>query len=150
MNTYFLTATHILCYLVFAQKRGAAATSEEIAFNILLHPSNVRKLAFLLSEKELIRPTQGVKGGYGLAKKAELISLADIYAAVGELNPDFLGVQKMTDKSKKCTTVIKGVQTILNSQIRKIESEMIQSLAQVFISDVCEQTLKLLEVKNVF
>jgi len=142
MNTYFLTATHILCYLVFAQKRGAAATSEEIAFNILLHPSNVRKLAFLLSEKELIRPTQGVKGGYGLAKNAELISLKDIYDAVSELNNDFLGIQKINNKSKKCTAVIKNIQVVLNEKLGKIEADMIESLGLIFISDVYEATLK--------
>jgi len=134
-----------VCYVAWGQQRGVLATSEEMSFHLLMQASNVRRLALILSEKEIIKPIEGAKGGYVLARKAECTSLTAIYAAVEDLNPDFMGLKKMIDKAKKCTTLVKDTQIVLNNQLRRVEAEMIQTLGLVFISDVQEASLKQIE-----
>lgn len=96
MNNYFGTASHIMCYLALAQKEAFLAPSERIAIHLSIYAEDVRKLAGLLQQKELIVNIKGPGGGYRLAKKAELISLRDIYEAVEEPNADFWRLKKIS------------------------------------------------------
>lgn len=61
---------------------GRQATSSELASSINTSPSFVRRILAKLSKAGLVSTTIGKSGACVLAKKAEDISLLEIYAAV--------------------------------------------------------------------
>ena len=59
-------------------------TSAEIAAHNGTHPGFVRRVLGLLRAAGLVDSAKGHAGGWTLARAAEAITLADVYAALGE------------------------------------------------------------------
>ena len=79
-NTQFSIAVHLLIALGFDS--GRQATSSELAGSINTSPSFVRRILAKLSKANLVATTTGKSGSCLLAKRAEDISLLEIYKAV--------------------------------------------------------------------
>ncbi len=79
-NTQFSIAVHLLIALGF--DGGRQATSGELAGSINTSPSFVRRILAKLSKAGLVSTTTGKSGSCVLAKRAEEISLLEIYKAV--------------------------------------------------------------------
>ena len=79
-NTQFSIAVHLMIALGFRCERQA--TSGELALSINTSPSFVRRILAKLSKAGLVSTTTGKSGSCLLAKKAEDISLLEIYKAV--------------------------------------------------------------------
>jgi Rrf2 family protein len=79
-NTQFSIAVHLLIALGFGSEWQA--TSGELAASINTSPSFVRRILSKLSKAGLVSTTTGKSGSCVLAKKAEEISLLEIYKAV--------------------------------------------------------------------
>jgi Rrf2 family protein len=79
-NTQFSIAVHLMIALGF--DKGQQATSSHLAESINTSPSFVRRILAKLSKAGLVATTTGKSGFCLLAKKAEEISLLEIYRAV--------------------------------------------------------------------
>ncbi len=77
--TRFAVAVHIL--LLLATEPGGQATSGRIAESVGTNPVVIRRLAGQLARAGLLRIRRG-PGGAELARPAEAITLADIWAAM--------------------------------------------------------------------
>ncbi len=136
MNSYFNTATHIMCYIASASKNETLTSSEAIATRLAINAAVVRKLAGILVQKELLKTVRGIKGGYVLARNAELISLKDIFEAVEALSPDFWGADKMSVKAKTLESTTGDTQKNLTAKLAKAKADMLQSLSLVSIANL--------------
>lgn len=79
-NTQFSIAVHLLIALGYGGERQV--TSGELAGSINTSPSFVRRILAKLSKAGLVSTTTGKSGACLLAKRAEEISLLEIYKAV--------------------------------------------------------------------
>ncbi len=79
-NTQFSIAVHLMIALGFGG--GRQATSSELAGSINTSPSFVRRILAKLSKAGLVSTTTGKSGSCVLAKRAEDVSLLEIYKAV--------------------------------------------------------------------
>ncbi|KIC62030.1 Rrf2 family transcriptional regulator [Chryseobacterium taiwanense] len=86
-NTRFATAIHIMTLL--AKSPQDWLSSEWIAGSININPVIIRKEISVLREGGLIVSKQGKEGGSQLSKKADSISISEIYSVVR--NTDVLG-----------------------------------------------------------
>ena len=80
-NTQFSIAVHLLIALGFDDGRRQT-TSGDLATSVNTSPSFVRRIMAKLSKANLVSTTTGKSGFCSLAKKAEDISLLEIYQAV--------------------------------------------------------------------
>ncbi len=79
-NTQFSIAVHLMIALGF--DCGRETTSANLAMSINTSPSFVRRILAKLSKANLVSTTTGKSGSCSLAKRAEKISLLEIYKAV--------------------------------------------------------------------
>jgi Rrf2 family protein len=79
-NTQFSIAVHLMLALGYGG--GQQATSGKLAGSINTSPSFVRRILAKLSKAGLVSTTTGKAGSCLLAKRAEDISLLEIYKAV--------------------------------------------------------------------
>ena len=94
-------AVRIVLYLASA---GEAASGAEISRAMAIPPNYLREIAKKLLRAEILRSTQGAKGGYDLAKSPGRISLRDIIESMEGttrinrcLEPDHLCSRKATE-----------------------------------------------------
>lgn len=96
--TRFAVAVHIL--LLLATEPGGQATSGRIAESVGTNPVVIRRLAGQLARAGLVRIRRG-PGGAELARPAEAITLADVWAAMRRpglpLLPTHRGPQRGAD-----------------------------------------------------
>lgn len=81
MTAEFIVAVHALVYL---NHKGDYRSSEEIAQNVCTNPARVRKVMAKLKKAGIIQTHAGFVGGYRFAKRAEDITLLDVFNAAGE------------------------------------------------------------------
>ena len=86
-NTRFATAIHIMTLL--AKNSPEWMTSDWIAGSININAVMVRNELLILKKNGLVESKQGKDGGVRLAKNAEEITIAEIYAAIK--NSEVLG-----------------------------------------------------------
>lgn len=79
-NTRFAVAVHVLVALAYRGANGA--TSEELSQSVTTNAVVVRRLLGLLTKAGLVNGRGGRSGGYTLARKAERITLEQIFRAV--------------------------------------------------------------------
>ncbi len=82
-NSRFSLALHALAHLA-ALRPPRPLTSAEIGEHSGTNPVVVRRTLGMLKESGLVSSEKGHSGGWLLAKAAEEITLADVYAALGE------------------------------------------------------------------
>lgn len=122
--------------LTIAYNTGQGAiSSRDIAERQGLPPRYLEQLMQRLVKAGLLRGVRGPHGGYVLAKERRKISIADIYEALGEEKEEDQVGYKVT----------KLGELIVRPAWGKIENEIIKSLRQVNLTDLCEQA----EAKNI-
>jgi Rrf2 family transcriptional repressor of oqxAB len=82
MNMRFPMAFQIVLCVALKGERGLKSTSAELAAGLESNPSFVRKMLIPLSERGILKSSQGRNGGVVLAKGADAITLREIYTAV--------------------------------------------------------------------
>jgi Rrf2 family protein len=135
MSGNFITATHIMAYLSYAQGNDQVlSSSKEIAHQIQNNPVAVRRLMQSLSAANLIKTQKGVNGGAALIRPAKDITLLDIFEAVKGDEVDLFAVQAM--ERAGCSTMIDSIQQTLSERLNEVRAAMNQSLAAISIHDV--------------
>jgi Rrf2 family protein len=133
MNTRFSVATHILTFL--QTQDGIPAASELIAASVNTNASLIRRLLQQLGKAGLTRSQLGTGGGALLGRRAEDITLLDVYRAVDEEGEVFAIHQ---DPNPKCL-VGRNIQVVLRAQITAAEQAMQAELAKTSIADMASQ-----------
>ncbi len=127
--TRFAVAVHIL--LLLATEPGGQATSGRIAESVGTNPVVIRRLAGQLARAGLLRIRRG-PGGAELARPAEAITLADIWAAMRRqgqpLLPTHPGPKRGEDRIGRL------VPALLRGTLDEAERAMQASLASVPLS----------------
>ncbi len=131
-NSQFAVAVHILSML--AQKSDEKIKSECIAESVNTNAVVIRRLLCNLQEANLVVSQKGATGGTQLTKRAEDISLNDIYEAVstGEvfsLHPS---------KPNQDCPVGKNIESVLCNLQKDIDDVIREKLVRYTLADVLE------------
>ncbi|WP_419868648.1 Rrf2 family transcriptional regulator [Chryseobacterium sp. CT-SW4] len=132
-NTRFATAIHIM--ILLAKSPGEWLTSDWIAGSINVNSVIVRKEIGVLREAGLIVSRQGKEGGSQLAKNAEKIDIAEIYAAVK--NSDVLG--KKNQNPNPACSVGKEINNQLNVLFKDTDQLVLDFLKEKNLQDFSNQ-----------
>lgn len=130
-STKLSTAVKALCYL--ASVAPEAKTSSEIADQIGVNASKLRKILSYLVKSKIVVSTQGITGGFTLNKSPEQIHLQEIYCSVEErkaFHMDFTGINGKTV-----------------SQTKKLNNFFLQLFADIQVD--IEDRMKLITLKSV-
>ncbi|MEO1723869.1 MAG: Rrf2 family transcriptional regulator [Pseudomonadota bacterium] len=130
-NGRFSLALHALGHL--AVERDRARTSAEIAAWSGTHAGFVRRVLGLLREDGLVVSEKGHAGGWRLARCAEAITLADVYAALGERLVS--GEGEGPDNPPNCA-IERAVGADINAALVEAEAAMRARLAQRTVADL--------------
>jgi Rrf2 family protein len=120
------TSVKALCYL--AESFPEPKSSKDIAENIGVNASKLRKLLSMLSRQEMVKSAQGTKGGFILQQNPREIDLQEIYCAVEDRKAFHLDVNKGRGESRDRTTLFNNyfldlfsvVQVEIENKMRKI------------------------------
>ncbi len=129
-NTRFRTAIHALAVMAYVPERQA--TSDQIAASVATEASVVRRLLSRLREARLVRTAEGRDGGYALARRAELITLQDIFDAVA---PETIFPLPERLPNPGCP-VGSSIHSVLDRPLAEAETAMGRQLSQTTLADV--------------
>lgn len=128
-NSRFSLALHALGHMAAAP--GRPRTSAEIATHNHTNPVFVRRVLGLLREAGIVTSEKGHGGGWVMGRPADLVTLADVYAALGErfLRPEAEG----EDHPPECL-VEKAVRAEVDSALEAAEATLRKKLARVSVA----------------
>lgn len=81
-STHFAVAVHVLSYLAYVEGAGRAVSSEELAISANVNPVHVRRVLGPLREAGLVTSRPGPRGGWGLARPADEVTVAEVWDLV--------------------------------------------------------------------
>ena len=136
MDTKFSSAIHTL---ILISESKTMITSEQIAVSVGTNASYIRKLTTLMKKANLIESLRGVSG-FSLVKKADRITMLDIYQAVTENKQiHFLDIHQ--NPNDKCI-VGKNIKPVLTDMFRTMEQEVELELQKMTLQDCISQMKK--------
>ena len=136
-NTQFSIAIHLMAGLGY---RGCekVTTSRHLAMSVNTSPSFVRRILSKLSKAGLVHATPGKAGACLLGKRADKISLLEIYKAVGAPKTFSIHdypIQKVCPVSCHIQSAVEGV-------LGKTQKAFEKSLRKIRLSEVISQIRK--------
>ena len=132
-NTRFATAIHVMTLL--AKNSPEWMTSDWIAGSININAVMVRNELVILKKNGLVESKQGKDGGVRLAKNAEEITIAEIYAAIK--NSEVLG--KKNQNPNPLCNVGKDINENLEVLFSDTDDLVLQFLKGKNLSDFTKQ-----------
>lgn len=133
-NTQFSIAVHLLLALGFGGERQA--TSGELAGSINTSPSFVRRILAKLSKAGLVSTTTGKSGSCLLAKKAEDISLLEIYRAVDAPKAFAIHAYPVQDSCRVSCNIEAVMQKVLERAQNSFEGSLSETTLAEVIADI--------------
>lgn len=133
-STKLSTSVKALC--VLAQNPADILKSEQLAIEIGVNSSKLRKLLSMLVKNDILQSGQGNRGGFKLARGADQIHLQEIYCAIEDRKAFHLHVQDSDAASKTAGFVNKffldlfaEIQVDIENKMRDIKlSEIVEKL----------------------
>ena len=83
-STHFGVAVHVLTYLASPIAETRTVSSEELAQSANVNPVHVRRVLGPLRDAGLVSSRPGPRGGWGLARPAAQIAVAEVWNLVQE------------------------------------------------------------------
>jgi Rrf2 family protein len=123
-------ALHTLGHM--AHRPDTALRSEELARFGPTNPVVVRRVLGHLREAGLVTSAKGHDGGWRLARSAALITVADVYKAVGE--PIYTRPGRGPENPPHCA-IERALHATMQSAFQRAETALTDQLAQVCIAD---------------
>ena len=122
-------ALHVLVHL--AQRPDVRRTSEEMAAWWDTNPVVIRRRLGQLRDAGLVRSVSGPGGGWSLDNDPAAISLAAIYAALGQplTGPEF-------EPAVPTCLVAQAIESLLDETKREVERALLARLEQVSLADL--------------
>lgn len=133
-NTQFSIAVHILTGLA----KFGKLNSNELAVSVNANPIFIKRILAKLSSAGLISASSGRNGGSTLARKAENISLYDVYMAVEAPNA-FVVHDYPKNRSCEISTNIQGA---MNEVLEEVQSDLKAKLISISIYDMGKKVAK--------
>nr|WP_294894694.1 Rrf2 family transcriptional regulator [uncultured Pedobacter sp.] len=130
-NGRFAISLHILTLL--CKSKGELLSSDYIAGSININPVLVRKEIIQLRKAGYVDSKEGKNGGCFLSKKADEISLADLFKMVYQ-NP-VLSLAK--NRPNPNCPIGKAINANLNELYEEVEEAMLAKLAKSTLADFC-------------
>lgn len=126
----FIIAVHSLVWLALCD---GLCPSSEIAAQVLVHATFLRRVMSPLVQAGIVVSREGRVGGYALARPAERITLADVYAAVktgpAESTED-------TEQKPSCGPRGQRLNAVLKTMLDRAEQQAVHFLNGVTIADL--------------
>ncbi len=132
--TRFAVAIHIL--LLLATEPAGQATSGRIADSVGTNPVVIRRLAGQLARAGLVRVRRG-PGGAELARPAESITLADVWAAMRRPNLPLLPTHRGTQRATE--TLGRAVPGLLRGVLDEAEQAMEARLRDITLQALLDR-----------
>lgn len=129
-SSRLIVAAHVLTVLA---QDNQPVPSEFIAGSVNTNPVVIRRIVGLLAKAGLVSSTEGSGGGATLARSAERITLADVYAAVEDVGELFGSPRN--DPNPDCP-VGRHVQSLLKTRLNAAQSTMARELKKTTIADL--------------
>lgn len=120
---------HVLLHMLGSK---TPATSEHLALMIDTNPVVVRRIMAGLRDQGLVTSAKGHGGGWLIACDPATVTLADIYAAVGEPSVIAMGHRS---EAPECL-VEQAVNRALDGAFREVESVFAKHLKAVTLADL--------------
>ena len=136
-NSRFAVAVHVLALLASENK---ILSSSYIAASVNTNPVNIRQTLASLKKSGLVTTTAGSLGGASLKKKAEEISLLEVYKIIK--NEELL----KTHNPNPACPIGANIQQVLNNIFDDAEISLLNSLAKKTIASVVKEVKE--EAKN--
>lgn len=133
-NTQFSIAVHILTGLT----KFGKLNSNELAVSVNANPIFIKRILAKLSSFGLVSTSSGRNGGSTLARKAENISLYDVYMAVEAPN-SFVVHSYSKNLSCEISTNIQGA---MHDVLEEVQSDLKARLTSISIYDMGEKVAK--------
>jgi Rrf2 family protein len=130
-SSRFIVAVHALVVLARSVGKGPVCSSM-IAESVHTNPVVIRRMMSALEKSLLVKSTAGRSGGFELARKANDISLADVYGAVED--ETVFRMHKL-DPAATCP-VAQQLCKVLSPSLRAAERALSESLSATKLSDV--------------
>lgn len=130
-SSRFVVAIHALSVLARAAGKGPVC-STAVAESVHTNPVVIRRLMSELEKANLVRAVAGRSGGFELDRKADSITLADVYRAVED--EAVFRMHKISPDS--ACPVAAQIGKILTGPLRAAECALSNSLAQTTLKDV--------------
>jgi len=132
-NSRFPVAVHILTALAYSPKEWLS--SPRLAKSVGTNPVVIRRLLGLLQRAGLVEAHAGKLGGVELARRAETITLLDVYRAVEGGSP-FILPGKPEQKSCAVSCAMKS---LLGSVLAETDRAISRSLEKVRLADLVKE-----------
>lgn len=132
-NSRFPVAVHVMTALAY--NAGESISSRRLAESVRTNPVVIRRLLGPLGKAGLIEAQVGKAGGVRLARRAESITLLDIYRAVEGGSP-FVVPDKPENKSCEVSCAMKH---LLASVLAETDRAMSRSLEKVRLSELVRE-----------
>ncbi len=130
-STKLSTSVKAICFL--NSNYPEPKSSPEIAENIGINPSKLRKILSMLVKNDIVKSTHGTSGGFKLNRNSSELHLQEIYCALEDRKAFYLDVQKEDVKKN-------SVPAKLNSYFLELFSDI-----QVDI----EEKMKTITIKSI-
>lgn len=133
-STKLSTSVKALCYLA---ENGKPRSSTDIANEIGINASKLRKLLSMLGKSGIVKSDSGMLGGFSLAKKPDEIHLQEIYCAIEDRKAFYLNVNNDKLKSNSSSKKVNYFFLDLFSEIQvEIEKKMADITLQSIIDNI--------------
>jgi len=132
-STKLSSSVKAICYL--AEVYPTPKTSKEIADNIGVNPSKLRQLLSLLSKQNIVKSTQGKKGGFVLSKNPSKIHMQEVYCSIEDRKAFHLDVTKRKEKKEDRIHVFNNYFINLFSDVQVEIEDMMKSITMKSIMD---------------
>jgi Rrf2 family protein len=129
-SSRFVVAVHVVTLL--AHEEGRSLTSDYIAGSVNTNPVVIRRVLRLLAKSGVVRSAEGSGGGTSLARRANEITLADVFHVIEE--GEMIGVPRK-DPNPLCP-VGRCVQTILGGHLGRFQKAFEREMKKVTVADI--------------
>ena len=136
-NSRFAMATHIMAAV--GLKKDDLVTSSYLADSLNTNPVVVRRILSELQKAGLVTTYAGRSGGAELAKKAQGISLYDIYSAIDD--DEGLFAYNPNDPNKTCSLSCE-IKSVLEPVFLLAQKSMTENLKKIKLSELIEDLKK--------
>ena len=134
LNTNFTVAVHTILCIAYFQKDNKV-TSDFIAGSTGINPVIIRKILGRLQATSIVETKVGV-GGSTLSKKAEDISLLDIYKAVScEEEGERSVFNFHANPNAKCPVGSK-IHSVLDEPLSRVQNAMEKELGKISVAEL--------------
>jgi Rrf2 family protein len=138
-NSRLTVAVHALAWLELARRRGRGVlTSDQVAASVNTNPVVIRRSLGRLAEAGLVTVRRGTGAGWSLARKAEEITLLEVYDAV---DPEPVFALHATEPNLECPVGF-GIRPALGHVYGAVELGVRRELARTTVADVLAETLR--------